>query len=345
MATSQFPDSYAGLSSTADGRLVLYTTDAASSASLRSQVSGMAASASVSIEMVQRPFSIAALNDLTDQIRQDWSELQKLGADLAVWGRDTESDKVIIHLQHYTPDLEKLLVYRYGAERVAVDHQDASTMTDVLSRTSDSAPWSGGDGVWHDDQAPSVNCSSGFGYKGKASGDAYMLSAGHCLGSTVYTNATAHYTMGPVTNIINGGSDGSRVDAETIRTTGGGDGRVIGKNTTYGIKGAFNPGTNYQYVTVSGAMTGEVNNARVYAQDQCVGTQPHIHPACHQSFIYKDGTTLCQPGDSGGPVFQRLPTGGAKAVGIIKATDGIGGCWYSQILDVLGAVNGQIITG
>lgn len=119
---------------------------------------------------------------------------------------------------------------------------------------------------------------------------------------------------------------------------------MIGKNTTYGIKGAIEPGTDYQYVTVSGATTGEINNAKILMIDQCIGEPQGVHPACHQSYIYKDHSTLCQLGDSGGPVFQRLATGGAKAVGIIKAKDAYGGCWYSQILDVLGAVNGQIIT-
>ena len=67
-------------------------------------------------------YSIDELNALTEQIANDGDSLKSRGINLAGWGPDYASNTVVIHLQHYDPNIATYLQSRYGpAVHVATD--------------------------------------------------------------------------------------------------------------------------------------------------------------------------------------------------------------------------------
>ena len=204
------------------------------------------------------------------------------------------------------------------------------------------APYNGGDVIWFKTKSlKKLQCTGGFWYTGINSGKTFMLTAAHCTGlnQAVYTNTSTPRLIGDV-SAIHFSTRG--YDIATVPGTG--IGAVYGNTTTYGVKSAGNPSTS-TYVTFDGAKTGEVHTVHVISATTCVTFSDGV-TTCHLFVGYKGGLLVCQGGDSGGPVYQRLPTGGVKASGIIiGVTTVTGTCFAQRIKTTLSLVTGSILTG
>jgi hypothetical protein len=282
----------------------------------------------------------AELAQLTTAIAGDTSMLNADGVRLVQWGPDVRSNTVQIYVLDYLPSVVSILDSLLGATQISISSKVISAPPIRAStRTSDSRPFYGGDRIWFGNN--SLRCTGGFWYIGIHSGSTYMLTASHCdtkIGATVYTNTSVHYAIGQITarHFANGGYDIETVD-------GTGLGYVYGNGSTvFGVVGARNPSTSTD-VTFDGATTGEKRGVPVIVKTQCITFGDGI-TTCHL-FTGYDGTVVCQGGDSGGPVYQHLSTGGVEAMGIIIGVSATGlACYAQQIAQTLTLVTGTILT-
>lgn len=60
---------------------------------------------------------------LSLQLERDEQELQAQGVELTEWGPDPDTGKISIHLTHYTPEAEHVLLDRYGSDAIVVAHE------------------------------------------------------------------------------------------------------------------------------------------------------------------------------------------------------------------------------
>lgn len=169
--------------------------------------------------------------------------------------------------------------------------------------------------------------------RGNASGNTFMLTAGHCGSGTWSTQAQQ---MGNTSTAYF--ENGSENDFQTIYVPSGAIADVWGNGgALYPASGQLLPAVGVQ-ITFDGSITGEVTNNNVSAvnatdynvYDSLNNTYYNAYPVVQAYNPY--GHTVCQPGDSGGPVFQRTSGSNVNAVGTIVAAYGNGSsCSAEQI--------------
>lgn len=213
----------------------------------------------------------------------------------------------------------------------------------AMGRINDTSPFDGGDQIH--DTAGTV-CTGGFAMTGNASGNTFMLAAGHCGSGTWYTQAAK---MGSTSTSYF--ENGSQNDFQTIYVPAGALPYVWGNSgLTYPVTGQLLPAPGTQ-VTFDGSVTGMVTNNTVLEVD---GTDFEIYDSVNGTYYSAfpviqasnpNGNTICQPGDSGGPVFQRTSGSNVNAVGTIVAYDiNNGECSAEQIGAEEAASNTSLLT-
>ncbi|MFI5035587.1 MAG: hypothetical protein ACHQFZ_05225 [Acidimicrobiales bacterium] len=223
-------------------------------------------------------------------------------------------------------------------------------MVKASSRSNDSQPWTGGDGI----RGP-YNCTSGFAVKGNASGNTFILTAGHCTAGAWYTGTSNGFIGSTSTGGIHY-LDGTGHDYQTILTGGGALGRVWYANTSYHpIRNYLIPAVGTQ-VTFDGSVTGEVPYNNVTANNAVVDIYEngvYLGFLLYQVKATTTTTPICQVGDSGGPIYQRIAgTSSVYAVavmdtclvdpnGVLTGTAGSG----ERIDEVMSASNSSLILG
>jgi hypothetical protein len=202
------------------------------------------------------------------------------------------------------------------------------------------APFAGGDYI----TSPVIPfCTGGFSVVGNASGNPFMLSAGHCGRATWSTPAQP---MGQTSSLyIN---DPKRDDFQTIRV-GSARGSVNGDTDQYAVIGSTIPAAA-SLITLDGSISGEEhdipvinNNATIYG----------IRLPSGKTFTASRLVTasgFCQGGDSGGPMYIRQPTPlEVSAVGTLVCYYGLpsGGfaCAGERISAETSASNTSLILG
>jgi len=269
----------------------------------------------------------AANKRITNQIFADQKDLAARGIELTQWGPDPVSGKVKVYLTHYSNAARRALTARYGQDIEVPRH--SMPLPSAQDRTNDTAPFAGGDVIT---VGGSSECTSGPTVVGNASGNTFMLTAGHCgpVNSTVQTHGL---TMGHVTNVrlCNSCIDSETVSGNYAPVVYGGSG--LNNNPLYDEDGSLFAMPNQgaaSLVTNDGAFSGEIRGITVEAVNQNVKFTDGIT----RRFITvaeKGGATVCHGGDSGGPWFQHEgDTGNVKIVGTH-----VGGnttqCFYEQI--------------
>jgi hypothetical protein len=290
---------------------------------------------------------------LTDRIAADDSYLRSLGIELSSWGPDDTTGKVRVTLVSYTPQAEALLRARYG-EMIDIPPSSGGPNYPA-GRFADSAPWSGGDKIWAGTFAAPVRCTAWFNVRDNTRGYNTMLTAGHCGAAqwwayqNAYDDTNTAYSRGIVTDAGSFVSSRGPWDAERTGATGSVTARVwstptsqyrvvhtVGWNETWG-----------ELMCVDGHVTGEVcSQINALDQDEAYydsDTHQYLHTTTHQTEIWSD-STLCQEGDSGGPVYTR-PTD-LDAVGQnvaahgmitgIRGGEGFSICNYSPVDYIVG---------
>ncbi len=344
IGTTTYAGAYAGQQAAPSGRLIIYAVASSAAAFLAAVRSAAARSPGASYAVKPVAHSWAQLDGLTQTIASQAARLRVQGVRLAQWGPDPASNTVAITLQHYTPAAARALAARYGTGMVSVSRASRPALfTSYADRFSDFPPFYGGDYIWNN---AGVNCTSGLAFVAHRSGNTYSLTAGHCGGRSWYTNTSTPYLFGRTsTNYLRSG-----YDIESVRSDAAG---LVWSNTStsYGVVGAISPSAG-QRVSFDGAITGQVRGVTILHTNVCLeinygGTE---YTACHIAIAEKQGTTVCEQGDSGAPVYQHTAANfnNVEAVGIFVAGYGPARsflCAYEMIGPVLAKVHGTIAEG
>jgi hypothetical protein len=338
LGTTTFQNSYGGQEKSASAALVIYVV-AAHSASFLSAVRVQAArSGRAEYEVAYVPHSWAQLNALTIRIARDGPRWRARGVDLAEWGPDAASNKVVIELRSYNAAAGRKLLAAYGAGMVSVSHKSLKQRAFLLDRYYDSAPFYGGDRIFNSNDT--LECTDAFTMLGNNNpSNHWAITAGHCGNRTWYTNFTHFYTLGSTsTDYMTGWGGSTNTDTQTIGANAWG---VVWGNsgTTYYPYTTFHPAVGNN-ICFDGATTKLVCNVNVVKSGPFCTSIGSTYE-CSLGKIYDGSDVVCQPGDSGGPVFQRTSSdNNIKAVGTITAGSSDGHtCWYTLLSGTNGIEN------
>jgi hypothetical protein len=119
---------------------------------------------------------------VTARIASDQQYLAGHGVQLAQWGPDSITNRVMVHLVRYSAATAAVVRARYGCAVIVAP--GAQPLAQVTSRVNDRAPFSGGDFIVTP-VAPGVvaQCTGGPIVRlSKTAGIFRMLTAGHCTG-------------------------------------------------------------------------------------------------------------------------------------------------------------------
>jgi hypothetical protein len=252
-----------------------------------------------------------------DDLNRDRETWRSQGIALTMWYPEPHLNKVRVEVLSDPASARASLAAKYG-DVIDVVAANPEPVTYGASRVNDVSPWNGGDGLKFDSPG---TCTSGPAVK-SASGQTYLLTAGHCLvsygtnftGSYVYRtfNAADSYTSSG-TLIGNAAPEWSTsgYDVALVQTTASGlvfrtsgtndAGTAVAQKTSFGSTGGLS-------VCVSGVYSGERCGAVVNAVDSSftdVNGVFHIHAvrATHPT------TDVAGEGDSGGAVYTVQSTG------------------------------------
>ena len=120
LGTTKFQSAYGGQDRSPSGRLVIYVVAAQGDAFLPAVRDEAARSPQADYNVAYVPHSWAQLNALTIQIARDRARWRERGIELARWGPDAASSKVVITLRSYTAAAERELLAGYGPDWVSV---------------------------------------------------------------------------------------------------------------------------------------------------------------------------------------------------------------------------------
>jgi hypothetical protein len=300
--------------------------------------------------------SYASLESLTHRMAGDRSALATSGVTMRSWGPDPASGTVEVTLASPTgagpstmttravSAADTTLSGRYGAGLITVSSTREPLAVTVTSRNSDASPWSAADGTI---TSFGGTCTLAWGTTGKASGNGYILSAGHCGPGEVDEDGTGAPKIGNVATQYYQPVSGSYVtyDFETIRANG--RDRVWSSGSkSYTVLGAELPAEG-TLMTVNGNTTGERTGNKVTNVGQCESEKDGhygVSTVCDTGEAV--GTsTICNGGDSGGPAYVRNSAlTGAYAIGTITSASGKD-CWYQLVVNELGEANLSLDVG
>lgn len=277
----------------------------------------------VSIRVAKHGFNY--LEHQTELAGTAISKLRDSGLSITNYGPNVASGEFEVGVRHKTPLIEEQIRASLGDDVVVYDTSNQTASSPYFSRSSDVAPWYGGDLIRQGDGASQVGCSGGF-IVHSANGYDYMATAGHCFdGGTVYNGGSTQagapsgsgMAIGPETVSNYNDSSNGYVDEGFIRLTDGGAGRVYsGYTSTMPVGGNFYAAQG-DVLCVDGAYSDQRCGGTVLSSgfDGCAyydnGTK-----ACHVFTVSMAGE-LSGPGDSGGPVYLNS-SGSVFAAGIVS---------------------------
>lgn len=354
LGANSYPNSFAGAVLTPAGITDVYVRPSSDSP-LINAIKAINTSG-YPVDVVDTSRSYAQLNALNARLGAAYEQLKQSGIELAQSWPDPPSGSVRVSIvAPNTFDLSAL------ASRLAVTGKTSSPVTASnylnaastfltsefgpgitvqstygqtgvsAGRTNDIAPFYDGDQITGGQYG--ALCTAAYAMTSNATGQTFMLTAGHCGSGTWSTQAQQ---MGNTYSSYF--EDGSENDFQTIDVPGGAIAEVWGNGgTLYPVSGQLLPAVGTQ-ITFDGSVTGEVTNNNVTATnaidysvyDSLNNTYYNAYPMVQA--YNPNGYTICQPGDSGGPVFQRTSGSNVNAVGTIVAYDaGTGECSAEQI--------------
>jgi hypothetical protein len=307
--------------------------------------------------------SLKVLNETMRKIETSEPWRTNVGKTLVSYGVDQARHVVSVGVEAITPNLISDSVAAFGnlvqvhtEKRPALDLQDCEfAPSPKPPRCLDSQPYYGGDRVATSN--PFNECTGGFeAWDPGAGGNYGMLTAGHCwdVGTIVaqgYTDQVNYPypwyvptsgTMGKVTRRLwaDNVTDAEFLDASSVGTSLAAA-RVY-TTTPTGSASSFvsDYGMSFvgmQQICTDGSVTGEICSGNTIQQiQQCI--YPAQYRVCHETKI-SSSQTVCNPGDSGGPVYN-YSGGRIVAYGLIES----GNCYFSEITQVLAQLGVGLVT-
>lgn len=321
LGTTSYPDTFAGVDTDDSASVTLYSTG--DSGELISAAENIAASDSINITEITVDRSWTDLLAMTYEIADDWSSIEAAGYNLTRFGPDIQDNAVQVILAPadrpqpsdpvYIADAQSYLDATFGSGETIVSSIEP-VPSDFTARDDETTPpFTGADGI---SIVGTGACTDSFAVT-DSSGRKGVLTAGHCGSGDVTQLKSSQSYMGTVVDRkINDGKH----DFEMVKT---GENTAIWKQDTitYDVTGLIDPpGAGASKVSFNGDVTGEGSGAYVESVYQCVKFKSGggYHTVCGVDYAHTlDGTQICHPGDSGGPVYHRLGGRNVQAAGMI----------------------------
>lgn len=372
----QFAHVYAGDEIQPRGKVTIYVTPAGRSRVVGALARLLGTSGPSWYSLQTARHTEAALDRLTIRLDRDYRALAARGIHLVQWGPAFASSTVLARIHPYTAAAARALTRRYGRSWISVapwvgqlPRVAAGTNRGSEGRNHDNPPYLGGDWIFLGHTWSSISgeeCTTSFALRNGDTGQIEQLTAAHCDYSTKYgqdynsdvsTNQNHEYHMGTIpagqSYMENNGWDAAFLPCDCGGSSGG---------YVWMQGGEYHAVTGWCWcghgsdVTPDGDVTGQVPGARVVSDGFVCATFdfPNSNQSEHPCDLHEiRGTrTLCQPGDSGGPVYQRessdtykVEATGADIVGYQRVQGAkYNYCWYETIDPVLNLVGGHLLT-
>jgi hypothetical protein len=322
---SEYPQSFGGIYVDASGEFVV-ATDGTVSASLRQaaaagfveagrsrQVVSAASSEALPVTFVDTGASLLHLYELKAAVL-DNAALRSAGVDGA--GLDIEHGRDVVMSRTSAGATAVKAAYGSSVE-VMVDTGSGLT----ASRYGDTPAWNAGDQI----VTPSygeTTCTSGFGMEDTATGDTYLLTAGHCGAATWYNTKGSNPVYSSSTLVgttVAGSVSTSVIDSQLIQTDAsciswGDKSTKTSNDVRIYITGYIDPPQGASIETEGSVSTEQTGTVSFYDVSEVVGGES----LQDLDLISAVGTE----GDSGGPLV--YPTGFGPLAGGTEVG------WYSS---------------
>lgn len=342
------PDVYAGISTNGSADVTIHVVKGREPNADTGALKHEADLEKIAAKVVPVERSTADLKKVADAI----PDIEVLATTLASYGIDPASNRVTIGVTELTAEVESAVRAEFGD---AVSLHVEQRIEAVSGRFNDSSPFYGGIRYGNVNGA----CTYGFSVT-NAHGTRYALTAGHCgqVGTTYAAMTSSGGTRDRGVGYANFGT------MQFQRFGGGGlDGGLIG-GVDYGGRmwAHSNLVDNGDYSLPVRGASYSCQGCRVIFNGSFSGLQTgFLNGPGERCFSYRNfdgaincgqqlvtptaGGSLCQPGDSGGPVFAHDGQGGVIAVGIIAADAGNGNCTYTPVQTLLNVWTSTITLG
>lgn len=351
---ARYGSSYGGVD-VASGRINLYivgrSAAAASSSRLAHAVSQRVGEAPISIHAVRH--SWAQLNNVTSALAAEYKQLRANGIGISMWAPDPTTNTVTVRLRNPSAAVIKQLHAMYP-NMLTISLAPVRSRADRrASRFGDSPPWYEGDPLWESKTSTSESpfCTASFFFKGRSSGNVFGITAGHCGNYTWYTNRSSPTVFGRTSSIY---FSNRGIDVQSIKggstTSINGDPYVWGSSGYYDVTGPKQLGKGDD-ADFDGTIYGEVPSVPITEVNMCDDFDTST-VTCHlDQGTSSTGGNVCNHGDSGGPVIQRISgstrvyaLGPIVGVGVNSYGDPTSSvCEYNEIATVLSTVYGTLL--
>lgn len=342
------PDIYAGITTNGPADVTIHVVKgreaSADTGALRHEASLEKIAAKV--EPVER--STTELKSVMNAIPEN----KVLAATLSSYGIDPATNRVDVGVTELTGEVASAVRAEFG-DAVSLHVEERPQRTS--GRFNDSSPFYGG--IRFGNQVIGA-CSYGFSVT-NAFGARYALTAGHCgpVGMTYAAMTSSGGAQGVGEGYAHFGtmqfrrlSEGD-VDAGLVSDVDYG-GRMWAHSNLYDNSGYSLPvhssANSCQGCTimVNGSFTGLKAALLTGPGNRCNRFDDGITSCGLQLITPTSGGSVCQGGDSGGPVFAYDGQGGVIAVGIITGSGtSAGTCYYTQVPTILNVWTSTITTG
>lgn len=341
-AFGAYSTTFAGAIPTDNTHVTVYTVGRADA--FMSYAQSVATAAAVTLTEVSVPRSYADLMATTDTISANVDSLATRGFNMNNWGPDIVNNTVSVVLAPapqpqpdpniYVQDSQTNIDSLIGPGKAVV-----SSTIQVLAQpgvgrdTSSAPPFTGGDGVDLHDSGGTHPCTDSWPVKRTSDGHVGLLTAGHCLGSYGSEQGDFGYLIGNVNgkHLRNGQDDFEFIRVAQTSAIWSGD--HTGSTAFHLIHG-YRFAAVGTLVATDGDVTKESVAAGVIKTHACVRLSPATggdYTVCGMTYL-SSSNPICQHGDSGGPVYHRLPSGYADAAGIIIGVfDNHKLCWVEGL--------------
>lgn len=349
-----YPTVYAGDDLMANGQTNIYIASGKSSPLVRA-IRRLSGSTNAPYKLMSAPRSYAALNALSGAVARHTSQLTAAGLQVSSWAGNPVTGTIDVSLATPNSGIPRAhaisiaransIVASLVSPAARITATNTGSVTLLADRYHDTQPYFGGDNI----QSTTEECTDGFEvFVGTTP---VMLSAGHC-GSATWDNGTTSNEIG-VTGQLHF-HDGSMRDVQTIKNesyfadvwSGAFGAPAVGVTVHGGFTGYVSVG---QLVTFDGSVTKEVRDVKVVASGDNVCIHSEGANVCHlieTNINNQSGTQACQPGDSGGPIYQYAFGNGTqvKAAGLVEALDG-SHCFATELASDLSETGSTLATG
>ncbi|MFK4087757.1 hypothetical protein ACI2LF_26840 [Kribbella sp. NPDC020789] len=351
-AVAVSPDRFAGVSTDTLERVTIHVVGSSKFADAPAVTAAAQTlrAAGVRVTVVPAKYSLRQLEEVKARIRKRGPFAGPLtgtsggSSVLTAYGVDPKSNQVAVAVTKLSAELADQVAREFG-DTVKLSIEPRPT---TAGRLNDSPPLYGGDRITGG-PAPGRSCTSGFAMR-NASNIIYEITAGHCFapGTTVSTNT--HLSRVAFHRFSNGEMDNALL--ENIPGS-----PVVYNNTSGRIwHGGLTSGA--QYLPVTGGKDS-CENCRVWAGGSFTGSGEATLTGPKRNLVVQDGGrvvtvtntqraigdfAICEPGDSGGPVYAFSERGGVDAVGIITAVGANSSdCYYTSVPDILRYWQGTLV--